>query len=50
MQEYIEPEDIFDINPKPETNTDKANDDMDVDVDILTLDKVLNSFPVDRAL
>lgn len=43
MQEYIEPEDVFDVNPKAEVSgTDKSNEDADMEIDILTEDPVSN--------
>ena len=42
MQEYIEPEDVFDVNPKAETSGLAGNDGnaMDPEIDILTEDPV----------
>lgn len=43
MQEYVEPEDVFDVNPKSAeavNPTEKANDMTDVDIDVLTEDPV----------
>ena len=40
LQEYIEPEDVFDLNPKQSAEVQGNATDMEVDVDIVTLDKV----------
>lgn len=42
LQEYIEPEDVFDVNPKAEPSSPENGKNLDVetDIDILTVDPV----------
>ena len=41
MQEYIEPEDVFDVNPKAEASgAGDNNEDLELEIDILTEDPV----------